>query len=63
MAASLGLCVDCRFMRQIISDRGSEFYQCLRSATDPSFPRYPRLPVLRCSGYEPLEGEKEKESL
>src|ERR1700733_6562552 len=41
-------------MRQITSDRGSVFYQCLRSATDPSFPKYPRLPVVRCGGYEPL---------
>ncbi len=25
---------------------------CERSLTDPSFPRYPRLPVLSCRGYE-----------
>ena len=25
----------------------------LRSRTDPAFPRYPRLPVTRCRGYEP----------
>jgi hypothetical protein len=25
---------------------------CERSLTDPSFPRYPRLPVLECRGYE-----------
>jgi hypothetical protein len=25
---------------------------CERSLTDPSFPRYPRLPVLTCRGYE-----------
>jgi hypothetical protein len=49
----IGLCADCRFMRRIESDRGSTFYLCERSATDPSFPKYPRLPVLRCIGYEP----------
>jgi hypothetical protein len=37
----------------ITSDKGSRFYMCLLSATDPRFPKYPRLPVLRCSGYQP----------
>jgi hypothetical protein len=41
-------------MRRIASDKGSTFYRCERSATDPSFAKYPRLPVLRCSGYESL---------
>ncbi len=45
-------------MRQITSDRGSNFYQCLRSVADPSFSKYPRLPVLQCAGYEPLAGGK-----
>jgi hypothetical protein len=49
----VGLCADCRFMRLIESDRGSTFYLCERSATDAKFPKYPRLPVLRCVGYEP----------
>ena len=47
-----GLCTDCRFKRLIESDRGSIFYLCERSATDASFPKYPRLPVLQCRGYE-----------
>jgi hypothetical protein len=48
----VGLCADCRFMRRIESDRGSTFYLCERSATDAAFPKYPRLPVLQCPGYE-----------
>jgi hypothetical protein len=52
-AACAGLCARCRFMRQIKSDRGSTFYLCERSATDAAFPKYPRLPVLECEGYEP----------
>jgi hypothetical protein len=28
------------------------FYLCQLSKVDPSFPKYPRLPVLKCSGYE-----------
>jgi len=49
----VGLCANCRFMRRIESDRRATFYLCERSATDASFPKYPRLPVLRCRGYEP----------
>jgi hypothetical protein len=49
----IGLCADCCFMRRIESDRGSIFYLCERSAVDANFPKYPRLPVLRCAGYEP----------
>ena len=41
-----------RHAETIRSDRGSEFLRCGLSDTDPSFPKYPRLPVLRCSGYE-----------
>jgi hypothetical protein len=52
-AAGIGLCADCEFMRRIASDRGSTFYRCERSATDPTFPKYPRLPVLQCPGYAP----------
>jgi hypothetical protein len=36
----------------IVSDRGSTFYACLRAKTDPRFPRYPRLPVVACIGYD-----------
>lgn len=41
------------------SDRGSVFYLCQRSVTDPSFPKYPRLPVPQCSGYEPPDAARE----
>jgi hypothetical protein len=49
----VGLCVTCEHVRLIMSDRGATFYQCGRSSSDPSFPKYPRLPVLQCPGYEP----------
>ncbi len=48
----VGLCADCRYMKKIESARGSTFYLCQRSATDSTFPKYPRLPVLHCRGYE-----------
>ncbi len=47
-----GLCRSCRYARVIRSDRGSTFYKCQRSITEPDFPAYPTLPVLRCAGFE-----------
>lgn len=52
-----GLCAGCRHGREIRSDRGSVFWLCRRSATDPRFPRYPALPVRACPGYEPEAAE------
>jgi hypothetical protein len=48
----VGLCLNCQYMKKIQSDRGSTFFLCQRSATDPRFPKYPRLPVIQCTGYE-----------
>jgi hypothetical protein len=47
-----GLCATCRHSRVVTSKRGSEFRLCERSRTEPRFPRYPALPVLRCGGFE-----------
>jgi hypothetical protein len=55
-----GLCADCVHARRVYPERrqgeaarASAFYLCELSATDPAFPKYPCLPVLRCEGYEP----------
>jgi hypothetical protein len=48
-----GLCKNCVYERCIESDRGSIFIMCKLSFEDSSFPKYPRLPVLNCSGYLP----------
>ncbi|NUN68706.1 MAG: hypothetical protein HUU02_03240 [Bacteroidetes bacterium] len=48
-----GLCASCRHRETVRSARGSEFILCGRSATDRTFPKYPRLPVPECRGYEP----------
>lgn len=58
MPVRIGLCANCRFVRRMESDRGSTFYMCQRSLTDPGFPKYPRLPVLQCRGYERCDDEK-----
>lgn len=52
-----GLCGDCVWTRIVETRRGSTFHLCNRSETDPAFPRYPRLPVLRCHGYRPVGPE------
>jgi hypothetical protein len=51
--ASVGLCLDCQHSAVMRSDRGVVFYRCLLSASDPRFPKYPRLPVVSCLGYRP----------
>ena len=51
-----GLCAGCRHSRVVTSKRGSGFRLCERSRTDPRFPRYPVLPVLRCDGFEATRG-------
>lgn len=50
-----GLCETCAFHRIIRSDRGSIFYLCEKSFSDPAFTKYPRLPVLECAGYEGVQ--------
>jgi hypothetical protein len=54
-----GLCGTCRHSRLIQTARGSRFRLCERSATDPRFPRYPNLPVLRCAGFQPARAALE----
>jgi hypothetical protein len=50
-----GLCDSCRHQRLVPNTRGSVFSLCERSRTEPEFRRYPRLPVLRCPGFEQAE--------
>jgi hypothetical protein len=58
-----GLCDDCRHQRLVHNTRGSTFSLCERSKTEPDrFPRYPRLPVLECAGYEPADAARRASS-
>ena len=56
VAMDPGLCASCRHAR-VVQGANTRFWLCERSRTDPRFPRYPRLPVLRCQGHEPAGGE------
>ncbi|GAB4410056.1 MAG: hypothetical protein OHK0039_14190 [Bacteroidia bacterium] len=49
-------CKLCRHRRVIRSKRGSEFWMCARSATDERYAKYPPQPLVRCRGFEPMEG-------
>jgi hypothetical protein len=44
------------------SAKGSVFTLCERSFAEPThFVKYPRLPVLRCSGFEARENQPDDE--
>jgi hypothetical protein len=47
-----GLCATCAHARRVENDRGSVFVRCAYAAVDPSFPKYPRLPVMSCAAYQ-----------
>jgi len=52
-----GLCARCAHQRVVPTTRGSAFSLCERARTEPErFPRYPRLPVLACAGFEERDG-------
>jgi len=54
-ASRAGLCLHCLYGRSVAGKNEVTYYLCERSFTDPSFRKYPALPVLRCSGYSPAE--------
>ncbi len=49
-----GLCGSCANVRIVQTRKGSRFFLCQLSETDPRFPKYPPIPVLRCAGYVPV---------
>jgi len=50
--AQAGLCDSCVHQRLVRNTRGSVFSLCERSRTEQAYPRYPKTPVLACSGHE-----------
>ncbi len=55
---AVGLCDRCRHQQVVRNTRGSSFSLCRRSREDERYPRYPRLPVLRCPGYDERDTEQ-----
>jgi hypothetical protein len=58
-----GLCATCRHVAIMRSDRGSIFVRCALSETNPRFAKYPRLPVLECTGWKPEVSPVDDKSL
>lgn len=48
-----GLCATCDFHRVVTGRGETRYWLCRRAQVDPSFPRYPHLPVISCRGYSP----------
>jgi hypothetical protein len=46
-----GLCEECVHSKRVGSARGSVFRLCMLHETDARFAKYPRLPVVQCTGY------------
>ncbi|MCI2424065.1 hypothetical protein MOQ72_42375 [Saccharopolyspora sp. K220] len=56
---SPGLCRTCRHPSLNQTKRGTTYLRCTRAKWDERLPRYPRLPVLECVGFEAAEHARE----
>ncbi|MCP9488945.1 MAG: hypothetical protein M3469_02880 [Actinomycetota bacterium] len=61
MSVPAGLCDTCVHQQVVRTTRGSSFSLCRRSREDPAYPRYPRVPVERCPGYEQSDAASRNE--
>ena len=52
LGAEPGLCETCQFPKLNQTRRGTVYLRCLRAEWDDALPRYPRLPVTQCAGFE-----------
>jgi hypothetical protein len=55
LGAEPGLCEACLHAKLNETRRGTAYLRCTRAAWDTSLPRYPRLPVMQCAGFDPRE--------
>ncbi|MFO1009732.1 MAG: hypothetical protein U1F29_06660 [Planctomycetota bacterium] len=49
--AGNSLCTTCAHVQRVESAKGSVFWLCGRSKSDPRFPKYPPQPVVSCAGH------------
>jgi hypothetical protein len=56
LGAEPGLCAACQHAKLNETRRGTVYLRCTRAAWDPRLPRYPRLPVAECVGFDPVSG-------
>ena len=57
----VGLCAQCRHGQAVHSAKGSTFWRCGAHDFDPSWPKYPRLPVLECGRYQRQADREDRE--
>jgi hypothetical protein len=50
---AVGLCSACLHAERVVSGRGSVFWFCGYSRIETRYLKYPPLPVLNCSAFEP----------
>ena len=53
LGADAGCCSACAHAKVNVTRRGTAYLRCLRAAWDERLPRYPRLPVHGCPGFDP----------
>jgi hypothetical protein len=53
LGAPAGLCASCMHAKLNVTRRDTAYLRCTRAEWDDRLPRYPRLPVLECVGFEP----------
>ena len=53
IGADPGCCAQCVHAKLNVTRRGPAYLRCLRAGWDERLPRYPRLPVRECVGFEP----------
>ena len=59
--AGMGLCEHCLHRRLVRSERQADYLLCEYSRIDPSFEKYPRLPVRSCSAFSSTNNTNEHE--
>jgi len=60
-AMTKSLCESCRWMRDVLTPKGSRFLLCEWSKTNPAYPKYPPQPVVHCQSHEPKPEETDAE--
>jgi hypothetical protein len=59
----IGLCLNCEYARRVKAKESGVYFLCERSLTDPTFPKYPRLPVRQCTGYANFQDAERHETV
>lgn len=52
-----GLCAVCEHASVKGTNRGTAYLRCTRAAWDDRLDKYPRLPVIGCTGFEPAAAD------